>query len=131
MRLLHTDPLLLRIHDEDRIRNLLHVLDAAEVFLKLLPFLLELDHFLLRKNVKRSVLRHRLDRFQSLDPAPDRLEVCEHAAQPSLIDIEHVAALRLCAHCVLRLLLRADEKNRAALRRNVRYSLVSLVNFSY
>ena len=44
----------------------------------------------------------------------DRGEVGHQAAQPALVDVELAAALCLFADRVLRLALRADEKNRTA-----------------
>src|ERR671929_23707 len=48
----------------------------------------------------------------------------EQPAQPSLVDEEHAAALRLLGHGVLRLALRADEQDRSTLGRQVRRELL-------
>ena len=67
MSLLNADVLLLGIDDEDEVGNLLHILDTADVAVKLLPLLLELDNFLLGKYIKGSVGSHVLDLFKTSD----------------------------------------------------------------
>ena len=75
---LYTDSFLLRIYDEDCIWDSLHILDTAKVLLKLLPFFLQFDNFLLRKNFECTIFRHLFDCFESCDSALDCLEVCKH-----------------------------------------------------
>src|SRR5699024_10793822 len=128
--LLHTDSLFLRVNDEDRIRQSLHLFDPANVLLLLLPLFFQLDNFSLSKNIKCSVRSHCLDFFQTCHTALDGLEVCQHSAEPSLIYIEHTAALCLCLDSVLSLFLCSYEQDRAALCRDIRYCLVSLIYFS-
>ena len=48
------------------------------------------------------------------DALGDRLEVGEHAAEPALVDVRHAALLGVGLDRVLRLLLGADEQDRAA-----------------
>ena len=105
-----------------------HFLDAAKVLLKLLPLFVELCDFLLGKYVECAVLGHSFDLLETLDPALDGLEVCEHAAQPSLVYIVHAAALSLSLDCVLCLLLGAYEEDGSALLSDLEYCSVSLVN---
>jgi hypothetical protein len=54
------------------------------------------------------VLEHLVDALR------DRLEVGEHAAEPTLVDVGHAALLGVAADRVLGLLLGADEHDRAA-----------------
>ena len=131
MRFLYADSFLLGVNNEDRIRDSGHVLDSAEVLLKLLPFLLDLDNFLLGKHIEGSILSHGLDLFQSVDSASDGLEVGEHAAQPSLIYIIHTAALCLGLHRILCLLLGSNEQDRSALSGDLGNRIVSLIDLSY
>ena len=131
MSFLYTDLFLLRVNNEDCIRDSGHVLDTAQVLLQLFPFLLQLDNFFLRQNIEGTVFGHGLDCFQSLDSASDGLEVGQHAAQPSLIYKIHTAALSLGLNSVLCLLLGADEQDGAALCCDLKYCLVSFVHFAY
>ena len=78
MSLLYADSLLLRIYDEDSIRQFLHLFDTAKVLLQLLPLFLDLDNFLLRQYIESTVLSHGLDCFQSCDTALNGLEVGQH-----------------------------------------------------
>ncbi len=131
MCLTDADLLLLGIDDEDGIRDMLHGLDAADVLLELLLLLLELCDFLLGKDIKSSVRSHGVDLVQALDTALDGLEVGQHAAEPSLVDIVHAASLGLSLDSILCLLLRADEENRAALLCDLEDSLVGLVHLDH
>ena len=131
MCFLNTDPFLLRIDNEDSARKLLHLNDTAKVLLKLLLFLLDVDNFLLGKNIKSAVLRHSADRLQALDTGLDGLEVGQHAAKPSLVDIELTATKRFGSDRILCLLLGADKKDRAAVSDDLVDRLVCLVNFTY
>ena len=49
------------------------------------------------------------------DALGDGLEVGQHAAEPTLVDVRHAALLGVAAHGILGLLLGADEQHRAAL----------------
>ena len=125
------DSLLLRINHEDRIRDAGHRLDAAEVLLELLLLLLQSGDLLLGKDIKCAILRHRVDLVQTLNPALDRLEVRQHAAEPSLVHIIHTAALSLGLDGILCLLLRADKQNRAALLDDLEDRLVGLIDLDH
>ena len=59
------------------------------------------------------------------------LEVRQHSAQPSLIHIEHAAALCFCLNGILRLLLGTYKKNGAAFSGNISHCLVGLIYFAY
>ena len=123
--------LLLRIYYEDRIRNTLHFLDTAQVLLQTIPFLLQVDDFLLRKNIESTVLRHTLDLFESLDTGLDGLEVGEHTTKPSLIYIVHTATLCFALDRFLSLLLCTNEKYGTALCCDIRDRIVSVVHHTY
>ena len=128
MCLVNADLLLLGIYNEDRIRNVSHGSDAADVRLKLLLLLLQSSNFLLGKYIEGSIVFHLVDLVQTLDSGLDGLEIGQHTAEPSVIYIVHAAALSLSLNGILRLLLGADEQNGAALLCNLEYCLVSLVN---
>ena len=131
MCFLYADAFLLRIYYENSVWDSLHVLDTAKVLLELLLLFLKLDNFFLRKNIKCSVLFHLLDVLKSLDSALDCLEVSEHTAKPSLINIVHSATLCLSLNCVLSLLLSTYEKDCSALLCNIIYCIVSFINLTY
>ena len=57
---------------------------------------------------------HALVLLHLVDALGDRLEVGEHAAEPALVDVGHPDLLGVAADRVLRLLLGADEHDRAA-----------------
>ena len=97
----------------------LHILDAAEVLFQIVHFLLERGDLLLGQKVERAVLRHLFEVVELLDALLDRLEVGQHAAEPAHIDVEHLSLLRFLADGLLRLLLRADEQDRAAVHHDV------------
>ena len=52
--------------------------------------------------------------MQAVDAIGDRAPVRQQAAEPAVVDVRHADALRLLLDGVLRLLLRADEEDRAA-----------------
>ena len=54
---------------------------------------------------------HLVDFVESVDSGADSLEVGERTAEPSLVDVEHIATFCLLLDSVLCLFLRADEKN--------------------
>src|SRR5216117_1015366 len=110
VRLSDRDPLLLRIHHEQRAREPGHVLDAREVLLQLPSLALEEQLLLLRVMLELAFANPLLEVLQPLDLPLDRLEVRERAAQPALGHPERPAALRLGLDDVLELLLRADEE---------------------
>ena len=84
--------------------------------------------FLLREDIERAVLFHRLELLEALDALLDRLEVRHHATEPALVDIELASALSLVLDGLLRLLLRADEENALALFCHAAKECIRLVN---
>ena len=131
MSLLHADLLLLRIYNEDRVRKNLHLLDATDVSLKLLPLLLDQRNFLLRKNVEGAILCHLLDLLQTLDTSLDGLEVCKHTAEPSLVYVELTTTKSLCLYSILCLLLGTYEKNSTTVLYDLYHRVVGIVYHLY
>src|SRR5690606_9908561 len=127
----HGDALLARVNDEHRVRQPLHLPDAAQVALQLLALVAQLHHFLLGQHVEGTVCFHLFQFLQAADARLDGLEVGEHAAQPALVDVIHAAALGLFADRRLRLLLRTVKQNRAARGRQFLHELVRLFNLAH
>ena len=65
--------------------------------------------------------------MQALDPLADRLEVGEQAAEPTPVDVRHLATLRPLLDRVTGLLLGPDEEDHPALRRHLRDELGRLL----
>ena len=57
-----------------------------------------------------------LELLEALEALVHRLEVGEHATEPALVDVGHADAGGLLGDGLLRLLLGADEEDRAAVR---------------
>ena len=68
-----------------------------------------------------------LEVVQAPDALVDRLEVREQAAEPAVVDVRHAGALRDLLDGVARLLLRADEEDRAAAAGELGGELLRLV----
>src|SRR5690554_3413790 len=92
---------------------------------------MELDYFFLRKNIKETVFFHLLDLFEPANARSNGLEVCQHAAQPSLVHIEHAATFRFFTNGVLSLLLGAYKEHSFAICHGVTDKVVSFVDLSY
>src|SRR5262249_30834107 len=110
-RFVDGDLFLARVDDEDRVGQPRHVADPFEVLLPLAFLFLDRRYFLLRDGVVATVGLHRLEVAQPCETALNRGEVGEQPAEPSLVDEEHAAALRLFRDRVLSLTLGADEQN--------------------
>ena len=121
---------LARVHNEQRAGQLLHLADAADVLLELFALRLQLDDFLFGQQVELAGLLHLVDVVQAADTGLDGAEVGQHAAQPAVVDIVHVAALRFGLDGFLRLLLRADEQDRLALHGGVADERVRFVDLA-
>ena len=91
----------------------------------------KLDDFLLGQQFEIAVRFHLFDLAQTRDAALDGLEVREHAAEPALVDIVHVAALRFLLDGLLRLLLCADKKNRLIAFGDAAHEMISLFDLLY
>src|SRR5208282_3275386 len=118
-RFAHRDLLLIRIDDEDRIRQARHVLDAREIRLQVLALALELDHFLLRKQIVTAIGGHFVEFLEPLHGFLYGDPVGQQATEPALVHVEHRAALRLFGDCVLCLALGAHEEDDSAFGRQI------------
>ncbi len=115
----HGVVLFFRVDDEQCAGKSAHILDAAEVLFEFVALGFELEHFLFGKERKLVHFFHKVDLIKALYTRTYRLEIGERAAQPTRLNIIHAALLRFLRDSFLRLLLRADEKYRLALRRDV------------
>ena len=113
------DALFLRIDDEDRVGQAVHVFDAAQEALEFVHLVLQLGDFFFGKAVEIALSLHVLELAQARDALLDGREVGQRSAQPALVDEERAGALGLVAHDVLRLFLRADEQNDFPLARQL------------
>ena len=87
---------------------------------------LEFEDFLLGEKFELADNLHLVDFVESVYTGADGLEIGEGAAEPSLVDIEHIAAFGFLLDCVLSLLLGADEQNGLPFRGNFLHEFVSL-----
>ena len=117
----------LQVDDDHRIRDALHVGDAAEVVLELAQLGLHRHALLGGKQVQTATLLELAQLVQALDPLADRLEVGEQAAEPAPVHVRHLAALRPLLDRVTGLLLGPDEEDHPALRRHLRDELGRLL----
>src|SRR5581483_3617014 len=114
LRLAHGDRLGLQVDHEHGVRHALHVLDAAEIRPELLEVGLGRHALLGRQQLELPLGGVALEVVQALDPARDRLEVREQAAEPAVVDVRHGGRLGDLLDRVAGLLLRADEQHGAA-----------------
>ena len=106
---------LLGVDDPDGRRGALHVADTAEGLLELVLLATQDEQFLLGVRGTCNVVE--VDLFEFLEAAQthrDGLEVREHTAEPTLVDVGLTHALSLLSDGFLGLLLGADEEDRAA-----------------
>src|SRR6185437_9731221 len=113
-RLIDRDLLVPDVDDEERIRQRLHVLDAAQALFELVHLAPKLGRLLLAPLVEGAGGRELGDLPEPLDRLADGLEVRQHAPQPSLIDIRLARALGLFLHGLARGALGTDEEHGAA-----------------
>ena len=104
----------MRVDDEDRAGQALHLAHAAERALELDHLLGQLGGFLLRHALEVAGLLARLELLEQAHALLDRDEVGEHAAEPALVDVRHPGAGRLLGDRLLGLLLGADEEDELA-----------------
>ena len=91
-----------------------HAAEPTEVALELRELPIEQKGFLLDHRIELARGLHALVLEHLADALGHRLEVGEHAAEPTLVHVGHAALLGVAAHGILRLLLGADEQDRAA-----------------
>ena len=125
--LAHGELLLLQVDDEDRVGLPAQVGDAAEVRLELLELLQHRDPLLRREQVELALALETAQLVQVRDPVGDRAPVRQQAAEPAVRDVRHPDAAGLLRDGVLRLLLRADEEDRAAALGQVAREVVRLL----
>ena len=121
------DFLFLGVNDEQSSGKAFHVLNTADEFLQFLDFQLQLDDFFFGKQLKSAVLFHFAQLSQSVDSAGNGLEVCQHTAEPTSVDIVHTATLRLFPDGIAGLFLGSNEQNLAAVLRHVADEHVSFI----
>jgi hypothetical protein len=114
------------VDDEDHVRRRFHVLDAAQASLELVLLAAHHRGFFLATFAERAVFGHLGEVREALDRAADGLEIGEHAAQPTLVDVGHVATLRFFLHSFARGTLGADEQHLAAVRHNALHEVRSV-----
>ena len=124
-RLAHGQLLLLQVDDEDRVRLAAQVGDAAEVRLELLELGEQRDPLLRRQQLELALGLQAAQLVQVRDPVGDRPPVRQQPAEPAVGDVRHADAAGLLRDRVLRLLLRADEEDRAAALREVAREVVA------
>ena len=72
------------------------------------------DALLRRQQLELALVVQAAQLVQPLDALGDRAPVRQQPAEPAVVHVRHAGALRLLLDGVLRLLLRADEEDRAA-----------------
>src|SRR5262245_3055636 len=114
LRLVHCDLLVPDVDHEERVRERIHVLDAAEAAHQLVHLAAQRLRLLLVAALERAGIAQLLELLQALDRLPDGLEIGEHAAQPALVDEWHAGSRRLRLDGVAGAALGADEEDLAA-----------------
>src|SRR6185437_2039902 len=113
-RRIDRDLLVTDIDDEERIRQRLHVLDAAQAPFQLLHLPTQLGRLLLAALLERARSGELGDLAQPLDRLADGLEVRQHAPQPALVDEGLAGARGFLLHRLAGGALGADEEHPAA-----------------
>ena len=112
MSLGNSQVLLVGVNDPDSGGDLAHVADTAERTLQLLLLATHHEQFLLGAAGTGNIVEvNKLKLAQTRDTLGNGLEVGEHAAKPTLVDVRHANALSLLLDSGLGLLLGADEEN--------------------
>ena len=122
------DLLALGVDHEDGLGQGVELTGATEVALELLELLAENSLLLLGEKGHAAVLDHGLELLHAVDAGAHGHEVGEHAAEPTLVDVGHAAALGLGGDGLLGLLLGADEEDAATLGGGVLEEGVRLVS---
>ncbi len=114
------------IDHEQGVRQLLHLLDAAQRSLHLPPLPLETDPLLLGQQ-RLLVAEGRLDLLEAIDRAADGLEVGHGATEPTVVHVEHPTPSGLLADCILGLPLGAHEEDVAPGGSEIAHELAGLL----
>src|SRR5690606_881698 len=86
LRFLDRDVLLVRVDNEQEIRQTAHVTDAAEALIELVALAREVEQLLLGASL-RITAEYVVELAQTSDRLRDRLPVGQRAAQPAVIDV--------------------------------------------
>ena len=115
------------VNDEEGVGQSRHFLDAADRLVELFDVALEIERFLLRESGSRAVGELLFHILQTLDRAAHRLEVGERAAEPALVDPAAAGALGFGRDDFTAAALGVDEKDLAALARELTSELAGFV----
>ena len=127
----NSDVLFAGVNDEHSARQFFHVFDTAQVFGQFFHFMFQADNFFLRQQVEGAVSFHSFQFAQTCNTGLDGFEVGQHAAQPTLVNEEHVAAGSFFFHSFLSLFFGTNEQNVFAGSSNLTDEVVSFVNLFY
>ena len=108
-----------------------HVLDACQEAVELAQLVFEQAHFFLGQDLEHAGVALTFQFTQPLDALLDRLEICERAAEPALVDVEHPRAVSFFFDDFLRLLLGADEQEGLVLARHLFDDAVDLAQLEH
>ena len=114
-RLGHRDVLAVRVDDEQRAGQALHLRMPPSVRWSRVISSVSCEASFLVSRSKSPFCLACLELVEQAEALADGHEVGEHAAQPALVDVGHLGARRLFGDRLLRLLLGADEQDRVAL----------------
>ena len=106
--------LFVRVEHEDRVGSLLQAAHTTKVALQLDHLALQKKRFFLDHDFELARRLHALVLEHLVDALTHRLEVREHATEPTLVHVGHAALVGVALDRVLGLLLRANEQNVAA-----------------
>src|SRR6266545_4085718 len=129
-RLAYRELLLAQVDDERSVRLPAQICDAAEVVLELLELGEHAEPLLRGQQLELPFLLLPAQVVQAVDAIGDRAPVRQQAAEPAMVHVRHSDALRLLFDCVLRLLLGADEEDRAVPFGEVAHERVRLLEQS-
>ena len=131
VRFSNSDLLLAGIDNEHSSGQLVHILNAAEVFLELLDLEFQLNNFLLRQTLKSAVCFHLAQLLQTTDTLTDGFKVGEHTAQPTSVYIVSTGALRFLTDGIASLLLGTNKENGATVGGKLTNEIISLFQLLY
>ncbi len=114
IRLSHRSGFAIYVNHKQQIRELAHLLNAAESLIQLLDLPLLLQGLLLCQQLEVASLATRLETVEIVDPLSDCLPVGQCSTQPAEIDVGHAAPLSLSSDGGLSLAFCADEENGAS-----------------
>jgi methionyl aminopeptidase len=116
----HRDVLVPDVDHEQRVRQAVHVLDAAQRLLELLALATQLQHLVLDQLREAAVGFAGFQLLEAVDRTLHGAEVGEHAAQPARRHVRHAATLGFFLDRLARAALGAHEQDRTAPLREAR-----------